>query len=41
MALMPVTEALTAVRATNLLLGKDEYGMKWIAASRVAEPTAH
>ena len=35
------TEALTAVRATDLLLGKDEYGMKWIAASRVAEPTAH
>ncbi len=36
------TEARTAVRATDLLLGKDEYGMAWIAASRATQPaTTH
>ncbi len=32
------TEAATTVRATDLLLGKDEYATAWIAASRTAAP---
>jgi 5-methyltetrahydrofolate--homocysteine methyltransferase len=34
------TEATMAVRAANLLLGKDEYGAVWISAFRAAESAA-
>jgi len=33
-------EATTAVRAADLLLGSDEYGMAWIRAHRAKEAAA-